>query len=206
MEILGIDVSEYRMQIRGDDIVHIERRHGKNGEQDSSMADVRDIARVGYVLQHFDNVHYAGLDREMANRDDSPASMILLEKKIDGYYYVAEAVPDNSRKIIYIKSAYRNEHKNRSLTSSGWKNPPTLTSENAHVSTPIADLSVPQAAPGVKGENKQTPWESWFTNPEEPGGQFSFKEDGGDDEASRKMWSGNFYTPISTPASREKLG
>jgi hypothetical protein len=143
-KILGIDASKYIVKMRGDVIAHIEKGHGKGGTRDNSMSDVRDIARIEYVLQDFDDAHYVGTSREITNRDGSRAPIIQVYKKVDGYYYVATVVPDSKSRAIYIKSAY----KNRNLISSGWMPPPTKTSENAL--TQVPNSTIPRANSPVK--------------------------------------------------------
>ena len=56
-----------------------------------------------------DNVELAdGLDYEYMNSDDTPSKNIKIEVELDdGSYHVIEAVLDNTRKGIYIKSAYQ---------------------------------------------------------------------------------------------------
>ena len=50
--LLGIDVSGYTNSINTNAIRHIEKRHGENGIADSSMSNILDIARIGYVLEN----------------------------------------------------------------------------------------------------------------------------------------------------------
>ena len=54
--LTGVDVHDFEHNIRGDVINHIDRRHGKKGVADHSMADSKDIARIPYVLQNYDSI------------------------------------------------------------------------------------------------------------------------------------------------------
>jgi hypothetical protein len=105
--LTGADYSGYKAMLTGDTVEHIEKRHGKNGSSDMSMADPKDIARIGYVINTFDEAKKAGKTSAYLNANGTPAEVILLSKKINGNYYVAEAVPDTKRKQIYVQSAYK---------------------------------------------------------------------------------------------------
>jgi hypothetical protein len=65
---------------------------------------------MGWVVNNFDKIE---LTREKSgnysDRNNSPSDIILLSKKINGSYYVAEAVPDTKKKNLYIVSAYKNK-------------------------------------------------------------------------------------------------
>ena len=93
-------------------IHHIENRHGVNGEQDHSMENAEDIARMGYVIMNFDDIEYD--DRTTTGYLDEkgqPSPMIKISKKIDGTYYVIEAVNSSKKKRNYIVTAYISDKK-----------------------------------------------------------------------------------------------
>ena len=54
-KLLNIDISGYKNAINTSAIVHILKRHGKNGQQDHSMQNSKDIARIAYILNNYDN-------------------------------------------------------------------------------------------------------------------------------------------------------
>jgi len=109
-ELTGIDCTGYEVTIDGDAIRHIEIRHGKNGEADQSMSDPEDVARIGWVAENFDDAELSKKkSRKYKNKDNSPASIVILKKRINGYYYVTEAVSDAKTKRIYIVGGYKNE-------------------------------------------------------------------------------------------------
>ena len=110
--ITGIDVSEFKHGLQRDGIEHIEKRHGENGEADSSMANTEDIARIQYVLDNFDTVDIARkqhgkpvYSKKYKNKDGSPAPVLEFVKKVDGHYYVSEAIPDAAAQTLWITSA-----------------------------------------------------------------------------------------------------
>ena len=86
---------------------HILNRHGENGKQDSSMKDVNDIARIGYVIANFDSIDYDGITTTgYLDEKGDPSPMVKISKKIDGTYYVIEAVNSSKRKKNYVVTAY----------------------------------------------------------------------------------------------------
>jgi hypothetical protein len=72
------------------------------------MAGPKDLARIKYVLEKFDNIINTGdTTNAYANADSSKAKILKYEKRINGMYYVAEAVPDSAKKRLIIQSAYK---------------------------------------------------------------------------------------------------
>ena len=105
--LTGIDVSEYEHGITPDDVRHIVRRHGENGEADKSMRDNNDTARIQFVLENYDTVELLNdTTTAIASSDGSPAQKVKFSKTINGTYYVVEAVPDSQKKKMRIISAY----------------------------------------------------------------------------------------------------
>ena len=97
-----------------DYIRHIESRHGINGEADRSMANADDIAKIGFVLDNYDEVVFLKNEKGEIVRNGNyntkygkPAPLLLYVKKINGFYCVVEAVNDGRRKRLDIITAYR---------------------------------------------------------------------------------------------------
>ncbi len=105
--LTGIDTTSFRHSIGKNSINHIFKRHGKKGKADKSMANNKDIARIGYVLENYDDINLIE-DASMEFRDkyQNPAPMVKMSKKVDGTFYVVEAVPDTKAKKLAIVSAY----------------------------------------------------------------------------------------------------
>ena len=96
-----------RCLIDEDTIRHIIKRHGANGKADQSLEDKEDIARMPYILANFDEVSYEGRHSEKYRcSDGTPAPMIAIKKRINGTYYIIEAVNDGKRKVSHIVSAF----------------------------------------------------------------------------------------------------
>lgn len=107
----------YELWIDGTGAQHIERRHGQNGEADSTMASREEKSLIPWAAQ---NAESGGFIREsdgsvkhstrFFNKDGSRAPEIRLEKKTsDGVVFISECVPDSVNKRIWITSAYRNK-------------------------------------------------------------------------------------------------
>lgn len=111
--LLQIDVEGFSNAINSNAIKHINKRHGINGIADNSMQNVNDIARVEYVLENYDNIRVATVSTdkvayssEFRDKNNNPAPMVLYSKKINGTYYVAEAVMDSEYKKMWVVTAY----------------------------------------------------------------------------------------------------
>lgn len=106
--LTDIDTSGYGNTLKNNSITHIENDHGKNGTTDRSMADDRDIARIQYVLDNYDGIELLkDVSHEYSDRNQNRAPLIKISKRIDGTYYVIEAVPDTKKHQIAVVSAYK---------------------------------------------------------------------------------------------------
>ena len=110
--LTGIDVSEYKEIVKPNTIEHIVKRHGEHGIADHSMQNLNDLAKIKWVIENCDSVDLAKdkkgkikYSAEYKNSDGSHAALLHYEKRIDGIYVVAEAVPDSKTKTMVITSA-----------------------------------------------------------------------------------------------------
>lgn len=111
-ELTGIDVTEFSRDIDGGQIVHILKRHGEKGKADQSMSDENDIARMEYILKNYDSIEVSeDYEGKYRNSDKSSALTLIYSKKVDGTYFVVEAVPDNKRKSLQIITCYAQKEK-----------------------------------------------------------------------------------------------
>ena len=110
-DLTGLSVLGNRIVLGDDDVRHILNRHGPNGVADHSMEDINDIARLSYVLANYDTIEYdGGVSNLYKTRDGRKAPQVVISKRIDGTYYVAEVVSDSGKKrnvvsTIYLKKA-----------------------------------------------------------------------------------------------------
>ena len=106
-ELTGVETYGNDVLLNESGLQHIFNRHGENGKANSSMENINDIARIGYILQNYDNIDYEGRTTTMTKtKDGKPAPTVVFSKKIDGTYYVVEAATDAKTHKNYIVSAY----------------------------------------------------------------------------------------------------
>ena len=68
-----------------------------------------EYAYMGWVIDNFDSATKVGKTTAYLNANGTGADVILLKKRINGFYYVAEAAPDTKKKKIFIQSAHKRE-------------------------------------------------------------------------------------------------
>ena len=108
--ILDISAEGFTNKISAGHIRHIEIRHGGQGKADKSLANHHNLAKMEYVIGHYDKICKGARSKEYRNADNTPAQTIILQTAIDEkYYYVVEAVPDSKARSLYVTSAYINK-------------------------------------------------------------------------------------------------
>ncbi len=71
------------------------------------MANNADIARISYVLDNYDDIELLNdTSKEFRDKKQKPAPMVRVSKRVDGTFYVVEAVPDTKAKKLAVVSAY----------------------------------------------------------------------------------------------------
>ena len=84
--------------------------HGVNSVADNSMADENTLGRIRYALQKYDGFEKSlGTNmykHPLKNGKTGKSDTIVFYKKVDGKYYIVEAVPDTKSKKNYIVLAY----------------------------------------------------------------------------------------------------
>ena len=140
-KITGIDVTGYRVFIENRQIAHIIKEHGKNGRSDHSLADNNDISKIPFIIENNNNIVAAGTTQSYVSNiegNNKPAKTVLYEKPIgEKSYYVVEAVPETSKKALYVVSAFigKSGYKKETLQSTDAKSPGvTPNSEAVNVS------------------------------------------------------------------------
>lgn len=108
--IVGFNVSDYRVAIEARMLDHILNRHGKTGTQDHSLANLSDLAKLEYALKNYSDIRPSGRTQaytEMVNGKNRTDQTVLYEAPIgEKSYYVVQAVPNTKAKTIYIVSAF----------------------------------------------------------------------------------------------------
>lgn len=174
-ELTGLDVSENKIALAPNTIEHIDKNHGINGKRDSSMADDADLSKIQYVLDNYDEVHLnPDKSRGYSLSNGKLAPMVVFEKRIDGSYYVVEAVSDASAKTNYIVSAFKKKagatpYGNLGKIKETGHQPsdvqaPEITSENA-TDIPVSNSIIPPTPPKSNGtENVVFPQRAGMPN------------------------------------------
>ncbi len=149
-EFVGFDISGYKCRIEKDALVHIEKRHGINGEHDQSLSDPKDAARMGYTINHIDNIEWATDEngnvvrsRKYNNKDNTSCPVMFLSSRIDGTYCVSQTVPDTKRKTIWVTSARIEKADGGSQVPNGRESTPQPTPKAPLVSS-SANNNIPQ--------------------------------------------------------------
>lgn len=134
-DFVGFDVSGYSCKIEKDALQHIENRHGINGSHDQSLSDPKDTARMGYIVNNSDSVDWirekdgaVKTSKKYRDKNNKPAKLVMVQKKIDGTYCVSDVVPDSKNKTIWVTSA-RIQKKHQDLDDNNVS--PKTTPENA---------------------------------------------------------------------------
>ena len=105
--LTGREVLGNRVVLDESAVRHILKRHGKDGKQDQSMSNSDDIARIGYVLSHFDDITLNGdVSYNHVDENGKPSPMIQFSKRIDGTFYVVQTVSSVKNKRNYVVTAY----------------------------------------------------------------------------------------------------
>lgn len=135
-EAIGINPEGWQTKIESRMIQHIWKRHGDHGQQDSTMKNRDDIARIQYVIENPDSIERT--DNSKAYREPHPylenktraAKSVLISKKINGTYYVVEAIPDSERKTAYIVTSFMSKKKTASTTDNAEASPVYTSADN----------------------------------------------------------------------------
>lgn len=112
--LTGINTSDFDIVLDENLLRHILNGHGKNGASDNSMADIKHLARVGYIMKNYDDIdlayHKNGkrvYSLHYRDSNNSQAPVLVMYKRINGYYVVSEAIVDCKRKKIAIETAFQ---------------------------------------------------------------------------------------------------
>ena len=150
-EKIGLDTTGWDVKIEPRMVDHIWKRHGENGEQDHSMADVSDIARIAYVLNDPDTLDETENSKaykephQYLRGKSRGARSVLVSKKVNGTYYVIEAVPDTTKNTAYIVSAYMNKKGVAQIADNAAASPARTSSGN-DVNT-LSENQTPETSP-----------------------------------------------------------
>ncbi|MGN0136749.1 PBECR3 domain-containing polyvalent protein [Anaerotignum sp.] len=160
-KLVGFDVSGYGNNLKPNGFDHVKKRHGSNGIHDQSMANPEDIAKVQYILDNYDDVFLDNTkSRGFTDSNGKLSKKVVFTKRINGTYYVVEAVPNTKRKRMEIVGVFKQKQQgNKNLTKTQKKEnvlpgdvtSPSVTPDNA--TAQFSDSSIEQNVGIVNGEN-----------------------------------------------------
>ena len=101
----GIDIHGNTVGLNESSLNHIDNEH-INNDSKSPMTN-EDLSRIGYVLENPDEVVVTDTTSKSTRlSDNTEAPTILMRKRIDGHYYIVEAVTDAKTKQDVIVTAF----------------------------------------------------------------------------------------------------
>lgn len=155
--LTGIDVDGFGAEAKANAFRHINKEHGANGTTDQSMADINDVARVQYVIDNYDNMELLPDEsKEFRDTQQKMAPMIRMSKRVNGNYYVVEAVPDTKKKKLEIVSAYKNKAvEQQALIMQAENTAAPVDVRNVVTDTTLTDPIVTQDNNGVNSQSMQ---------------------------------------------------
>lgn len=149
--LVGFDISGYGNNLKPNAFDHVNKRHGADGIHDKSMANPKDIAKVQYILDNYDDV---ALDKKRAagftDSNGKLSQKVVFKKRINGTYYVVEAVPNTKKKRMEVIGTFMQKPKTKKENVlPGDVTSPSVTSKNATAQFSID--TIPKTAEDVKG-------------------------------------------------------
>lgn len=154
-KLIGDDVIGYSHNLNSEGVKHTENRHGINGEHDHTMKNPDDFGRMEFILDNYDYVDfvYKNGKKKFAEgyrgSNNKPAPLLAFAKKINGTYYVIEAVCENKHKKLWVVSAYTNKTGITQVSESNNVSNQT-TPEAMLASLPVSNESISQEEADVK--------------------------------------------------------
>ena len=105
--LTGIDTTDFGTEAKASAFRHIDNRHGTGGINDSSMKDINDVARMQYVIDNYDDIELLeSRSKEFRDKGQNPAPLVRYKKRINGNYYLIEAIPDTQKQTVEVVTAY----------------------------------------------------------------------------------------------------
>ena len=141
--LVGFDISGYGNNLKPNAFDHVNKRHGADG--------IHDKSKVQYILDNYDDV---ALDKKRAagftDSNGKLSQKVVFKKRINGTYYVVEAVPNTKKKRMEVIGTFMQKPKTKKENVlPGDVTSPSVTSKNATAQFSID--TIPKTAEGVKG-------------------------------------------------------
>ena len=141
LEITGIDTDGFRTVLDQKQANHIYLDHGENGRANHTMADANDVGRMQFVIDNYDSIEPAGRTGAYSEPNGRggtrQAKTVKFSKKVNGTYFVIEAVPDTQARAVNIVTAYMLDKGRINAVGKASKN-------NTGVNRQLTDAKMPQ--------------------------------------------------------------
>lgn len=157
----GIDIHGNTVGLNESSLNHIDNEH-INNDSKSPMTN-EDLSRIGYVLENPDEVVVTDTTSKSTRlSDNTEAPTILMRKRIDGHYYIVEAVTDAKTKQDVIVTAFiekvgKESSKYKDMFKGAYhvvnaleNSSPTPNARNDHENSSF-DNNIPNSAENVNG-------------------------------------------------------
>lgn len=143
--LVDIDVKGYEVWADKSTFDHIEKRHGESGTADHSMENLNDVARMKYVIDHYDSIEVL-LDNDgkwitssrYMDSMNNQSPLVVLKKKINGTYFLSEAVVDSKWHKLWIETAYINKKGVTQVEMMPGENRTPASTSEPHLASPPA--------------------------------------------------------------------
>ena len=163
-ELTGIDISGFKNGINRNGIEHIEKRHGKAGAANSTMANLNDVARIPWVIDNYDKAERTigqngkpAFSTTYMNKANEQAPLVTFSKAVDGTIYVVEAVPDSKYKTLWVETAYMKKEKPSHEPDERFRSPGKTSETNILPTSQTGDVPSPNANIPQNGNGVNTP-------------------------------------------------
>lgn len=155
--LTGINTTGFNRLLSRSAVEHIEKRHGENGKADRSMKDSEDIARMQYVMDHYDTIEKLDeVSGSIMDKNNQYAPLVKYAKRVNGTYYVVEAVPDTKAKTLRIVSAYQQKKASRQVADADGTVPsPQPDVLNAHAPDAFNNSNIAQQGSNVNAPQSE---------------------------------------------------
>ena len=159
--LTNINTTDFKRIIGSNDIKHIAERHGVNGTADKTMADINDIARIGYIMDNADSITRT-VDQNgkpvftnaYLNGKGKPSPQITYMKRVDGHVYVVTTVVDTNKKWLRVSSAYMTDVEKIKNSQTG-----IAQGHNPYVQNASASISAKNISENSQNVNAKAEWE-----------------------------------------------
>lgn len=111
--LTGYDFTNHSVVINQSHVQHLANDHGVNGSSNHTMANIEDVARIGWVINNADSVDWSRMpdgriryDKSFWDKNHDRMLNVEIRKKIDNTYLVVLATGETKTKELNVVTAY----------------------------------------------------------------------------------------------------